>query len=86
MALYPTRTAWATAREAADLTTSTHDDMHAGELETSLLLHAVPEAVRDGFRDADHLTERSYILVQGLGPYTATGVVGRPSQATVGKG
>ncbi|MCG5454561.1 hypothetical protein PSH03_003720 [Micromonospora sp. PSH03] len=31
-----------------------HQDMHAGELEVSLLLHVAPEVVRDGRQDADH--------------------------------
>ncbi|MFC8952125.1 hypothetical protein ACFT8P_05685 [Streptomyces sp. NPDC057101] len=28
--------------------------MHAGEVETSILLHATPELVGDGQADADH--------------------------------
>ena len=49
MALFPTGTDWAEARQSAGLATSNHEDMHAGELETSILLHAHPELVRDGF-------------------------------------
>ncbi|WP_231650467.1 creatininase family protein, partial [Streptomyces clavuligerus] len=53
MALFPRPEDWNTAREAAGLTTTAHEDMHAGEIETSLLLHLHPTQVRDGYRDAD---------------------------------
>ncbi len=43
MALFPTGKDWADARQSAGLATSNHEDMHAGELETSILLHAHPE-------------------------------------------
>jgi creatinine amidohydrolase len=43
MALFPTGQDWKEARSAAHLETSMHDDMHAGEIETSILLHAHPE-------------------------------------------
>ena len=33
--------------------TSAHSDMHAGEVETSILLHAHPELVRTGYESAD---------------------------------
>ena len=51
--LYPARQDWEEARQAAGLETSGHEDMHAGEIETSILLHACPEMVRDGYRNAD---------------------------------
>ena len=47
--LYPSREDWAEARTAARITSSNHDDMHAGELETSVLLAAYPDYVRDGW-------------------------------------
>ena len=43
MALYPSGRDWADARQSGGLATSNHEDMHAGELETSILLHAHPE-------------------------------------------
>ena len=43
MALFPSGTDWADARQSAGLATSNHEDMHAGELETSILLHAHPD-------------------------------------------
>lgn len=42
MALFPSGADWTRARQAAGLVTSNHEDMHAGELETSILLHANP--------------------------------------------
>jgi creatinine amidohydrolase len=53
MALFPSGLDWADARQSAGLTTSNHEDMHAGELETSILLHVNPELVRDGYQAAD---------------------------------
>ena len=47
--LYPSRADWTEARRAADIASSNHDDMHAGELETSILLAAHPAYVRDGW-------------------------------------
>ena len=42
MALFPSGPDWAEARQSARLATSNHEDMHAGELETSILLHVNP--------------------------------------------
>jgi creatinine amidohydrolase len=86
MALYPGRDDWELARKHAGLTSSGHDDMHAGEIETSLLLHVCPEVVRAGFEAADHLSERPQLLVLGMRGYTTSGVIGMPSQATATKG
>jgi creatinine amidohydrolase len=61
--------------------------MHAGELEVSLLLHAHPELVGEGHRDADSLANpRPHLLVRGMREYTANGVIGRPSLGTADKG
>ncbi|SCL20309.1 creatinine amidohydrolase [Micromonospora pallida] len=86
MALYPRRQDWETARQQAGLVSSSHDDMHAGEIETSLLLHLCPELVRDGYQNADHLAERPDLLVLGMRGYTDSGVIGQPSLATADKG
>jgi creatinine amidohydrolase len=86
MALFPGRHDWEAARQAAGLTSSSHDDMHAGEIETSLLLHVCPELVRDGYQDADHVADRSHLLILGMRGYTASGVIGQPSLATADKG
>jgi creatinine amidohydrolase len=87
MALFPSMEAWAKARSAAGLATSAESDMHAGELETSLLLHAHPNLVRPGYASSDHLADdREHLLTLGLAAYTESGVVGRPSSASAEKG
>ncbi|MGC4854396.1 creatininase family protein [Micromonospora sp. DT4] len=87
MTLFPTRADWDQARAAADLETDAHRDMHAGELEVSILLHSCPDAVRPGVAQGDHLAdERAMLLVHGMGAYTQTGVIGQPSAANREKG
>jgi creatinine amidohydrolase len=87
MALFPAREDWRKARLDADLETSDHEDMHAGELETSILLHAAPDLVRAGYRSADHLADdRRGLLTTGVSAYTASGVIGKPSRASAEKG
>jgi creatinine amidohydrolase len=87
MALFPSLEAWARARGAAGIVTPADTDMHAGELETSLLLHAHPDLVRQGYAAADHLADdREHLLTLGMTAYTESGVVGRPSQASADKG
>lgn len=85
--LYPNSAAWNTARVESGCTTTTHEDMHGGELETSILLHIAPDLVRDGWRDADHRADdRPDLLVGGLGVYAPKGIIGAPSLASAGKG
>jgi creatinine amidohydrolase len=61
--------------------------MHAGEVETSILLHAHPEMVRPGYESSDFLADdRKHLLTLGMRAYTGSGVVGRPSLASAGKG
>jgi creatinine amidohydrolase len=87
MGLFPSKEDWLASREAAHLETSMHEDMHAGEVETSILLHVAPELVADGYETADHLaTDRRHMLTLGLRAYTASGIVGRPSLASADKG
>ena len=60
--LYPSREDWTEARHAAGITSSSHDDMHAGELETSILLAAHPSYLRDGWHTSDHAApDRRYL-------------------------
>jgi creatinine amidohydrolase len=86
--LFPTGPDWMEARTAAGLETPAGDDMHAGELETSLLLHARPELVSAHGAAADWLAPewRTHLLVTGMRGYTESGVIGRPSLATEAKG
>jgi creatinine amidohydrolase len=87
MALFPSEVDWARARAAAGMSTPVDDDMHAGELETSILLHAHPELVRPDYAEHDHVTAgRERMLTLSLGAYTESGVAGRPSLASAEKG
>ncbi len=87
MALFPTSDDWKQARRDAGCTSDHSEDMHAGELEVSLLLHADAEIVRDGYQKTDHLIyPRPHLLVTGMKGYTDTGVIGLPSEGTPEKG
>lgn len=91
MALYPNRVDWDEARTAAGITTTAHEDMHAGELEASILLAAWPDYIRAGWQEAwsddDHAAaERRHLLTVGMDAYTSTGIIGSPSLATEAKG
>ena len=85
--LFPARDDWDTARREAGLITTTSEDMHAGELETSLLLYAHADLIRQELQPPDQLAStRTLLLVTGMRPYTESGVIGRPSLATAEKG
>lgn len=87
MTLFPGRADWDAARAAAGLETGGHEDMHAGELETSVMLHAFPALVGGSYQRADHqATNRPHLLALGLAGYTQSGVIGRPSLASADKG
>jgi creatinine amidohydrolase len=87
MMLFPDSGSVDAARKAAGCATSAHEDMHAGEWETSILLHAAPELVRDGWQEADYSAdERPDLLTVGMARYTTTGIIGRPSSASADKG
>lgn len=87
MALFPVGADWEDASAKAGIETPARSDMHAGELETSILLHAQPGCLREGFEKTDVVSDdRRHLHTLGLGPYTESGVVGRPSLATAEKG
>lgn len=87
LALYPSKDDWKDARRAARMSTTDHEDMHAGELETSIMLHVSPELVHDGYQSADWTADdRRHLLTTGMAEYTRSGVIGRPSLATHEKG
>ncbi|MET7524897.1 creatininase family protein [Streptomyces sp900116325] len=87
MALFPGSADWDRARDRAGLSTSSYSDMHAGELETSILLHVDPGMVRPGYETADFLADdRKHLLTLGMRAYTESGVIGRPSLASAEKG
>ncbi len=61
--------------------------MHAGELETSILLATYPDYLRPGWHTSDHThSDRRYLTTLGMHAYTDTGVIGQPSLATADKG
>ncbi|MFD0318406.1 creatininase family protein [Streptomyces flavalbus] len=87
MALFPAAEDWEAARERAGVSTSLLTDMHAGEIETSVLLHTHPELVRPGYENADFVADdRRQLLTVGMSAYTDSGVIGRPSLGTPEKG
>ncbi|NIY64380.1 creatininase family protein [Streptomyces malaysiensis] len=87
MALFPGSADWDSARTRAGVRTPSNTDMHAGELETSILLHAHPELVRPGHETSDWISDdRKHLLTLGMPAYTESGVIGRPSEASADKG
>jgi creatinine amidohydrolase len=87
MTLFPTQEDWAQARSDSGCVGTHSEDMHAGELEVSLLLHADPALVRDGYQKTDHLARpRPFLLVTGMKGYTDSGVIGMASEGTAEKG
>ncbi|MEV6880368.1 creatininase family protein [Streptomyces sp. NPDC051135] len=87
MALFPAAEDWETARLRAGVVTSLLTDMHAGEIETSILLHTHPELVRPGHEAADFVADdRRHLLSLGMSAYTDSGVIGRPSLGSAEKG
>ncbi|MFJ6645549.1 creatininase family protein [Streptomyces sp. NPDC091290] len=87
MALFPAAEDWETALVRAGVETSLLSDMHAGEIETSILLHAHPELIRPGYGTSDFVADdRRHLLTLGMSAYTDSGVIGRPSLGSAEKG
>lgn len=87
MALFPAMEDWETALRNAGVHTSPLTDMHAGEIETSILLHHHPELLRTGYETSDHVADdRRHLLTLGMSAYTDSGVIGRPSLGSAEKG
>ncbi len=85
--LFPGSADWKAARTVAGCVTSTHDDMHAGEVETSILLRVAPDLVGEGWAECDwQAPDRPYLNLLGMQGYSPTGVIGSPSQASPEKG
>jgi creatinine amidohydrolase len=84
--LVPSHKHWENAYQKAKIKTSTSQDMHAGEGETSLLLHLQPQMVRQNeLKDID-TPQRPLLETVGMKAYTATGTIGFPSRANAEKG
>lgn len=87
IALFPGREDFRIAREQAGMETTTSEDMHGGEWETSILLHAHPHLVRSTYLQNDHdAPHRPHLLITGLRAYATRGIVGRPSVSSAAKG
>jgi creatinine amidohydrolase len=88
MLLYPGSADWTEARASAGCDTTTSDDMHAGEAETSFLLHVAPRLVDSAWADADWEapSPRPLLTLLGIAGYSPTGVIGTPSHASANKG
>jgi creatinine amidohydrolase len=87
MSVFPLGPDWTAARDHSGMKTDNHTDMHAGELETSILLHVAPELVRPGNENADWTAnDRPHLLTLGMQAYTDSGVIGSPSLGTAEKG
>ncbi|WP_369194937.1 creatininase family protein [Streptomyces djakartensis] len=87
MALFPAPEDWEAARQRAGVVTSLLTDMHAGEIEMSVLLHAHPEMLRPGYETSDFVADdRRHLLTLGMSGYTDSGVIGRPSLGSAEKG
>ena len=87
VALFPGREDFRVARERARMETTTSEDMHGGEWETSILLHSYPDLVCSTYSQSDHdAPERPHLLITGIRAYAARGIIGRPSVASAAKG
>ncbi|MDH6213111.1 creatininase family protein [Streptomyces pseudovenezuelae] len=87
MALFPAVEDWDEALRRAGVATSPLTDMHAGEIETSILLHTHPEFLRPGYETSDFVADdRRHLLTLGMSGYTDSGVIGRPSLGSAEKG
>lgn len=84
--LLPARQHWEAAVAHAGVASSPSADMHGGEIETSLLLHIQPQAVRTD-RIRDHAApQRPLLTFHGMRHYAEQGIIGFPSRATAEKG
>ena len=87
VALFPGREDFRVARERAEMVTTTSEDMHGGEWETSILLHSYPHLVRSTYSQNDHdAPQRPHLLITGIRAYATKGIIGRPSVASAAKG
>lgn len=84
--LWPTNQHWQNAVSFAGVESTIHEDMHAGEIETSILLYLAPELVRKDMIQDHQASDRSYLHLRGVKEYTSSGVIGFPSLATAKKG
>lgn len=84
--VFPTSQHWKQAIVSAYIETSLHEDMHAGEIETSILLHLNPDLVRENKMIDELASNRSFLHLLGMKGYTKSGVIGVPTLANKEKG
>ena len=78
---------FAVARPAlTEIFASAAGDLHAGEIETSIVLHLSQSLVRPGGIDAVPSHPLAYLEFLPLGRLSPSGIWGRPSNATAEKG
>lgn len=76
----------AAARELGAIFDSATDDVHAGEVETSLVMALAPDAVEPGAIDHVPMVGRDYVELLPFTRIAPSGVWGRPSLASPEKG
>lgn len=83
---FPNRRHWEEAYRAAGIRETISRDMHAGEGETSLIMHLMPKAVKEDKRSDCDVPNRPLLETVGMKPYTESGTIGFPTRATAEKG
>lgn len=83
---FPNRRHWEEAYRAAGISETISRDMHAGEGETSLIMHLMPKAVKEDKRSDCDVPNRPLLETVGMKPYTESGTIGFPTRATAEKG
>lgn len=84
--LLPQRQHWEKAVATAELGVTVSADMHGGAIETSLLMHAMPEVVRSSERRDHEANSRPWLTALGMRHYTASGIIGFPERASAKAG
>jgi creatinine amidohydrolase len=84
--LLPTTQHHNEAAKKAGFVKNISEDMHGGEYETSVLMSAFPEYVKEEFIADTECTERPLLTLLGMKGYTDTGIIGYPTLATKEKG
>ena len=83
----PSRKHWEQAYQKAGLSATLSQDMHAGEGETSILLHLFQEQAVHLVKAEDvEAPDRPLLEVLGMHAYTHTGTIGYPTRASKEKG
>lgn len=82
----PVRQHWQEAMEYAGIESTISADMHAGEVETSILMSIMPDVVQIEKAVDVCAADRPLLTFYGMSHYTKNGVIGFPRKATPEKG